>query len=169
MLADAGLHRRPLLAKRGEGAGAAAQHGDEQPRREVAQPVAMAQELIDPDGDLVAEGGGHRVLAVGAAGQRHVGAALGEVGHRRQHLADLAQEDAVRLAQHQQIAGLGDVLRGGAPVHPAAMRLADDPAELPDQRHDGVAGAGEALVDAGAVHQVKLRLGRDRRRLPRPG
>ena len=122
----------------------------------------MAQQLVDPDRDLVAEGRGHRVLAVRAAGHRHVGGALGEIGHGGQHLADLAQEDRVRLAQHQKIAGLGDVLRGGAPMHPAAVRLADDAAEFPDQRHERVAGAGEAFVDARAVHQLEPRLGGDR-------
>ena len=65
------------------------------------------------------------------------------------------------LAQHQKIAGLGDVLRGGAPMHPAAMRLADDAAELPDQRHERVAGAGEAFVDARPVHQLQPGLGGD--------
>ena len=37
----------------------------------------------------------------------------------------------VRLPQHQQVAGLRDVLRGRAPVHPAAVRLADDAARAP--------------------------------------
>ena len=32
----------------------------------------MAQQFVDPDGDLVAEGGGHGVLAVGAPGDRHL-------------------------------------------------------------------------------------------------
>ena len=122
----------------------------------------MTQQLVDPDRDLVAEGGGHRVLAMGAAGHRHVGRALRQVGHGGQNLADLAQEDRVGLAQHQKVAGLGDVLRRGAPMHPAAMRFADDAAEFPDQRHDRVAGAGEAFVDARPVHQLELRLGRDR-------
>ena len=65
------------------------------------------------------------------------------------------------LAQHQQIAGLGDVLRGGAPMHPAAMRLADDAAQLPDQRDDRVTGAGETFVDARPVHQLQPCLGGD--------
>ena len=72
--ADALLHRRALLAERGVGAGAAAQHGDEQARRRLTQALDVAQQLVDPDRDLVAEGGGHGVLAVGAAGHRHVGA-----------------------------------------------------------------------------------------------
>ena len=61
----------------------------------------------------------------------------------------------VRLAQHQQVAGLGDVLRRRAPMHPAAMRLADDAAQFPDQRHDRVAGARETLVDAGRGRAVR--------------
>ena len=117
----------------------------------------MAQQLVDPHRDLVAKGRRHRVLAVGAAGDRHVGAALGEVGGGAERVGDQAQEHAVRLAQHQKVAGLGDVLRRRAPMHPAAMRLADDAAQLPHQRHDGVAGAGKALVEAGAVHQLVMR------------
>ena len=64
----------------------------------------------------------------------------------------------MRLAQHQKVTGLRDVLRRRAPMHPAAMRLADDAAELPDQRHQRMAGAGEAFVDALAVHQLELRI-----------
>ena len=122
----------------------------------------MAQQFVDPDRDLVAERGGHRVLAVRSAGHRHVRAALGEIGHRGQRLADQAKEHAMRLAQHQQIAGLGDVLRRRTPVHPAAVLLAHHARQLPDQRHDGVAGAGEALVDARAIQQFQPRRARDR-------
>ena len=68
----------------------------------------------------------------------------------------------MRLAQHQQVAGLGDVLRRRTPVHPAAVLLADHARQLPDQRHDGVAGAGEALVDARAIEQLQPRGARDR-------
>ena len=153
--ADALLHRRSLLAERGIGAGAAAQHGDEQAGRDLAQALDMAQQFVDPDRDLVAECSGTACWpcvrpAIGMSRRP-----LRQIGHGRQHLADLAKEDRVRLAQHQQVAGLGDVLRGGAPMHPAAMRLADDAAEFPDQRDDGVAGAGEPLIDARPVHQLQ--------------
>jgi len=66
------------------------------------------------------------------------------------------------MAQHQQVTGLGDVLRGGAPMHPAAMRFAHDAAEFPDQRDDRVAGAREAFVDARPVHQFQPCLRGDR-------
>ena len=140
----------------------AAEHRDEDARRRLLQPLDMADQLVDPHRDLEAERRRHRVLAVRAAGDRHVGAALGEIGGGGQRVADQAQEDAVRLAQHQQVAGLRDVLRRRAPMHPAAMRLADDARQFPDQRHDRVAGAGEALVDALAVEQVEPRRGGDR-------
>ncbi len=68
----------------------------------------------------------------------------------------------MRLPQHQQVAGLGDVLRRGAPMHPAAMRLPDDTGKLPHQRHDGVPGASEPLVDPRAVQQFHPRPARNR-------
>ena len=79
--ADRLLHRWALLAERGIGAGAAAQHGDEQARGRLAQALDMTQQLVDPDRDLVAEGGGHRVLAMRAAGHRHVRRPFRQIGH----------------------------------------------------------------------------------------
>ena len=156
------LHRRPLFPERGIGARRAAEHGDEQARGRLVHPFDMAQQFVDPGGDLVAERAGHGVLAVCARGNRHVGAALGQVGHGGEDVADQIPDDPVRLAQHQQVAGLGDVLRGRTPMHPAAMRLADDTAQLPDQRHQRMARAGEALVDARAIHQLQPGLHRNR-------
>src|SRR5271167_5217178 len=69
----------------------------------------------------------------------------------------------MRLAQHQQIAGLGDVLGRRPPMNPAAVWFAGDPAEFPDQRHDRVTGARETLVDAGAVEEFETGRPPDRR------
>ncbi len=66
------------------------------------------------------------------------------------------------LAQDQQITGLGDVLRRRAPMHPAAMRVADHARKLPHERNDGMTGAGKAFIDAGTIHLWKLRSGGDR-------
>ena len=106
---------------------AASEHGDEQAGCGLLQPLDVAQNLIDPDGDLVAEGRGHRVLAMRSARQSHLGAALGQLSHGAKDAAELLEEDAVRLAEDQEIAGLGDVLSGGPPVHPAAVGLTSDP------------------------------------------
>jgi len=104
------------------------------------------------------------VLAVRAPGDRHVGAALGEIGHRHERLADEPQKDPVRLAQYQQVAGLRDVLRRGAPMHPAAIGLAGDSAQLPNQGHDRMASTREPLVDPRAVEEFEMRGPPDRRR-----
>src|ERR1041384_1432541 len=68
----------------------------------------------------------------------------------------------MRLAENEEVAGLRDVLRRRAPMHPAAMRLANDPCQLPDQWHDRVAGARKTLVDALAVEAVEARCQCDR-------
>ena len=155
VFADSRLNGRPLPAERGEGACPASEHCDEQARCGLLQPLDVAHNLVDPNGDLVAEGRRHRVLAMRAARQRHLGAALGQLRHGAKDAAELSEEDAVRLAQHQEIAGLGDVLCGGPPVHPATVRLPGDPRQLPDEWHKGVARARKALVDAIAVELLE--------------
>ena len=126
------------------------------------QPLDMADHLVNPHRGLVAKGRGNRVLAMGAAGNRHIGAAFGEISHCPERLADQPQKHLVRLPQYDQVTGLGNVLRRRSPMDPAAMRLADNPAQLPDERHDRMAGAGKTFVDAAAVEKFELRLGRDR-------
>ena len=159
---DAGLHRRALRAERGKGARTTAEHRHEQARGGLLQPLHMADHLVDPHRRLVSESRRQGVLTMRAPGDRHFGAAFGEIGHRGEGLSDQTQEDAVGPAQHQQIAGLRDVLRRCPPMHPPAVRVADDPAELPDQWHDGVAGAREPLVDPRPVEQFEPSRARDR-------
>jgi hypothetical protein len=164
MLAQRRLHRRSLRAERGKSAGAAAEHRDEEARCDLMQPLDMADHLVDPHRGLVAEGRRQRVLAVRAPGDRHIGAALGEIGHRRECLADQPQKDPVHLAQYQQVAGLRDVLRRGAPMHPAAIGFAGYTAQFPHQGHDRMTGACEPLVDPRAVEQFEAGGPRDRLR-----
>jgi hypothetical protein len=162
MPAHAGLHRRPLLPERGERAGATAEHRDKDARRRLPEALDMADQLVDPHRRLVAEGCRHRMLAMRPARDRHVRAALGQIGRRKQRVRDQLQKNMMRLAQDDEVAGLRDVLRRRAPMHPAAMRLADDPRQFPDQRHNRVAGAREAFVDALAVEQFEACRARDR-------
>jgi len=153
---------RALPAQRGKGARTTAQHRDKQTWRDLTQTLDMADHLVDPHRRFIAEGRRDRVLAMGTAGDRHRGTALGQIGHRGEHRSDQAKQDPVGLAQHQQVAGLRDILRRCPPMHPPAMRLADNSAELPDQWHDGVAGAREPLVDARSVEQFQPRCTGDR-------
>ena len=95
------------------------------------------------------------MLPVRAAGHRHFGAALGQVGHRRKGLADQSKENLMRPTQQQQITGLRNVLRRSTPMHPTAVRIADHTRKFPDQRHKSVAGARQAFVDARAIQEFK--------------
>ena len=101
------------------------------------------------------------MLAVGAAGKEHVLGTLGQVGQRGQDRRELAQKDLVRMPHLEELAGLGDVLGGGAPVHVATGLALTGAIELPDQRHQRMAGAGQALAHRGQVEEGEVRLGDD--------
>ena len=94
---NAGLHRRPLRTERGKSAGTPAQHRDEKARCYLTQALDMADHFVDPHCRLVAEGSRDRVLAMGATGNRHVGAALSQISHRRQRARNQAKEQSVGL------------------------------------------------------------------------
>jgi hypothetical protein len=57
MLVHRRLHRWPLRAERRKGAGAAAEHRDEQAERHLVQTLDLADHLVDPRRKLGA--GGH--------------------------------------------------------------------------------------------------------------
>ena len=120
-----------------------------------------AQEAAHDSRQLEAEGGRHRVLPVGAPGQQHVLGALGEVGEGGQDRRELAQEDLVGPADLEELAGLGDVLGGGAPVHVAARVALAGPIELPHQRHERMPGAGQTLAHRAEIQEGQVRLADD--------
>ena len=126
LLCQRSLHCGALFAERGVGARATAQHGHEQTRRRLLKALHVAQQFIHPHGDLVTKRRGHRVLAMGARRHRHIGAAFGEIGHGFKRVMHQTEELLMGLPQHDQIAGLRDVLCSRAPMHPAAMRFTHD-------------------------------------------
>ena len=121
----------------------------------------MAAQLVDPHGHLEAERGGHRVLAVRAAGEQVVLGALGQVGKRRQDGRELAQEDVVGPAHLEELAGLRDVLGGRAPVHVAAGVALAGAIERPDQRHQRMPGAGQSFSHGSQIEARQVRLADD--------
>jgi hypothetical protein len=86
-----------------------------------------------------------------------ISAPLGKHGRGVERVGDELKENAVCLAQDQQIASLGDVLRRRAPVHPAAMLLTGDTRQFPYQRHERVPGARKTLVEPSAVQKLVMR------------
>ena len=163
-LADPRLQRRAVAIERGGRASAAAEHRDEEPRLDLPQPLHVAAQLVDPHGDLRAERRRHRVLSVRAAGDRVVLRALGESGERLEQPADLREHDAVGLADLQEVARLGDVLRRRAPVGVAAGIALAEPVELPHQRDQAVPRDAQALGHAVEVEQLEPRPALDLRR-----
>jgi hypothetical protein len=87
---------------------------------------------------------------VGAAGHHGVPVAFGEVGIRRGQRDEVAAEDRQRRLALEDHAGVDDVLRGRAPVHPAPV-LARQALDLAHHGHDGVGGPGEV-----ALHRVQV-------------
>ena len=62
----------------------------------------------------------------------------------------------MRFPELQQVAGLGDVLGGGAPMHIVAGVAVAKACQFPDQRHQRVGGAGKALGEALTVEQLEI-------------
>ena len=158
------LHRGASRAQRGESADRAAGHRDEHPALRRPQPGDMSDELIDPPGRLEPERDRDCVLAVRSSRRQHARGALGQVCGGAEHPGQQPQDLPVGLAQHQNVTGLRDVLRGRSPVHPPPM-LTSRHGQLGDQGHQRMAGLGDATLDPG--HVQARQPGRRRYRLRR--
>ena len=86
------------------------------------------------------------MLPVRAPRDRIVGRAFRQISQLAEHLAEQAEQHAVRAAQLEHIAGLCDVLRRRAPVRVAACIARANPIQLPDQRHQRVTGHGQPVL-----------------------
>jgi hypothetical protein len=68
----------------------------------------------------------------------------------------------ISCAPHlQELAGLGHVLGGRAPVHETARVALAGAVELPHQRHQRMAGASQPLPHRGQVQEGEVRLADD--------
>jgi hypothetical protein len=108
-----------------------------------------------------------RVLAVRAACRQRAGGALGQVRGGAEYPGQQPQDHLVGLAQDQDVAGLGDVLRGRSLVHPPAT-LTSGRAQLGDQGHQRVTGLCDATLDPGHVQEPGGRTGPPGMRRPGP-
>ena len=99
------------------------------------------------------------MLPVRATRQQRILGSLGQPGEVGQHGRELSQEDLVRAAHLEELAGLRDVLGRGAPVHVAARIALVRAIELPDQRHQRMTGLREPRPHGGEIEILQLRLG----------
>jgi hypothetical protein len=73
-------HLKTLVAEGSERAGGARELADQHARLQLLEPLGMAVEHCEPNGGLVAEGDGKRLLQMGSPGHRRVAMAPGEIG-----------------------------------------------------------------------------------------
>ena len=103
---------------------------------------------ITQTGDLLQLRKAHRIYLKQLGRILAALADLADVGQVRQGGEDtpeLLQVNPVRLAKLQQVAGLGDVLRGRSPMHIVAGIAVADAGQLPYKRHQGVRRPGETF------------------------
>ena len=98
------------------------------------------------------------MLAVRAAGEQDVLRPLGEVGQRGQNGGELAEEDVVGPAHLEELARLGDVLGGGAPVHVAAGVSLAGAVQRPHQRNQRMTRSRQPLPDRRQIQEGEVRL-----------
>ena len=145
-------------AERAERSSAAAEHRHEHPVLATPEPLDVPDEFVYPDRRLQAERGRDGVLPVRASGHGVVLGSLRQFGEEGQDARQLGQVYAVRLSQLDELAGLGDVLRRGAPVDVSARVAVANPVKLPYQRDEAVAGSRQTLADSLAVHVLQATL-----------
>ena len=89
------MHVEAPVAQGGEGTCRTGKLPDQHARLQLFQPLGVAVEHGEPDGDLVAEGDRQCLLQVGPAGHRRVAIPLRELGE------DVPQGGEVSLDQRQ--------------------------------------------------------------------
>jgi hypothetical protein len=114
----------------------------------------------EPDGGLVAEGDGQRLLQVGAAGHGRIAIALGEAHEDAANLSEVGVDRRQGVADLQHDGRVHDVLRCRTPMD-VAPRFAAHPAELMHERQDRIADELGLLSQQVEVERLGLRTHRD--------
>ena len=115
----------------------------------------MALDRRQQPGHLVAEGHGNGLLQVAAADHRRQAMCLRVLGHRRRDRRKFAIDDRQAFADLQHRGGVGDVLRGRAPVAVFAELVAAQRVELRHHAEDRVADALGLLAQLDHVDLVE--------------
>ena len=120
LLHHRGLHLEAVGAERGERSDRAAEFADQNARAQLRQPFAVALHRGEQRRGLEAEGQRHGLLQVAAARHRGVAVAPRKLGERRGDRLHVLFHQFERGADLHDRGGVGDVLRGGAPMAPLA-------------------------------------------------
>jgi len=133
LLHQRGLHLESVTSERRQRPDCAAELADQDARLELRQPLAVALHRREQRRRLEAEGERHRLLQVAAAGHRSIAIAPGKIRERGRDRLHVLFDELERGADLHDRHGVGDVLRGGAPVAPFTETVG---AKLDDLLHD---------------------------------
>jgi len=151
----------PAVDNAGKRADGAAEFADQQAWPAGGEPLGMAQAFGEPGRDLEAEGHGQRLLPVRAPDHRGRAVIAGEAGEDGDQFAERPFDLDQRVTDLEDEAGVGHVLRGGAPVDVAAGAVLAEVRQLPDHGHQRVDGLVDAGLDRIGVEQLGAGLARD--------
>ena len=96
----------------------------------------------------------HGLLQIAAAGHRRVAVTPREVGERSRDRVDVLLDQRERVADLHDGRGVGDVLRGGAPVAPFAEAVLAQRDELLHHRQHRIADALGLLLELREVELI---------------
>ena len=114
----------------------------------------MAFDRGEQLGHLEAEGDRNRLLQVASRDHRRVAVPLREIGERGRDGAQIVVDELERLAHLQHRRGVGNVLRGRAPVAVLAKLVAAQRVQLRDHTQDRIANALGLLLELAHVDLV---------------
>ena len=149
LLHQRGLHLEAVLAERGQRSDRAAEFADQHAAAAV-QPLAVALHGGEQRRGLEAEGERYRLLQVAAARHRRVAVAPRQLGERRRGRLHVLFDELERGADLHDRGGVGDVLRGRAPMAPLAETVAAQTDDLLHHAEDRIADIG-LLLEAGEI------------------
>ncbi len=149
------------MAERGERADRAAELADQHARAQLGEPFAVALHGGEQRGHLEAEGERHRLLQVAAPRHRRIAIAPRQVGEGRGDRLHVRLDQVERGADLQDRRGVGDVLRGGAPMAPLAEPVGAEPDDLLHHAQDRIADALGLLLEASEVDVLDPALAHD--------
>ena len=122
----------------------------------LLQPFQMPSEFVGPDGNLIAQGNGHRMLAVSPPRRRHVAVGHGVFQRKAQQFLHMGFNNGLSVFNLQNYRRVHDVLGGGAPMDPFSRFLATYPFELADLGHQRMGRGEESFTDGIHVHVFRF-------------
>ena len=112
-------------------------------------------------GSFEAEGDRHRLLQIAAAGHRRVAVFGREIRQQARDRRHVSLDEIERVADLQHIGGIGDVLRGCAPVAPFTEAVGAQRHDLLDHAEHGIADPLGLRLELGEIDVLEPALALD--------